>query len=335
MRLLAGVLAGAPFRSVLVGDESLSRRPMERIAEPLRAFGAEVTTTDGRPPVSIRGGALRGLRYELEVASAQVKGAVLLAALAAEGETTVIEPVATRDHTERALDALGGELEVHGGEILVRPFQHAGFEGTVPGDPSSAAFLLAAAALTSSGLHIRAVGLNPSRLGFLAVMRRMGLEISVRLTGDEVGEPVGDVEIAPRAAAMLPVHVDPDELPAVIDEVPVLAALAAHASGPSSFAGAGELRVKESDRLDGLAAGLRQLGHHAGVEGNDLVLAGGGLDGGTVASGGDHRMAMAFAIAGLAAEGPVVVEGMEAESVSFPGFTATLADLGAAIEVLP
>jgi 3-phosphoshikimate 1-carboxyvinyltransferase len=333
MRLLAGVLAAAPFRSVLTGDPSLSRRPMERVAEPLRALGAEVRTDGGHAPITIAGGGLRGVTYEVPVASAQVKSAVLLAGTAAEGATTVIESAPTRDHTERALSALGAAVLIDGRTISVRAFQHDGFEGAVPGDPSSAAFLVAAAALTGSTLTIRDVGVNPTRTRYLDVMRRMGVPIDVEITRDELGEPVGDV-IVGSTTSISPVHVAAEEMPEVIDEVPVLAAVAVHATGPSRFTGAGELRVKESDRLSGLAEGFRALGHHAAAEGNDLELAGNGIAGGRVSSSGDHRMAMAFAVAALAAEAPVEIDGMEAEAVSFPGFSRMLRGLGAPIEDL-
>jgi 3-phosphoshikimate 1-carboxyvinyltransferase len=333
MRLLAGVVAAAPFRTVLTGDVSLSARPMERVAVPLRALGATVTTADGHAPLTIEGAALRGVRYEPPVPSAQVKGAVLLAGSAAEGLTTVVERVPTRDHTERALLALGCDVQVEGTAITVARSQHEGFSGTVPGDPSSAAFLIAAAALTRSSVTIADVGLNPTRTRYLDVMRRMGVEVEVHHDRDEVGEPVGSISVGV-SETLLPVRVGADELPSVIDEVPVLAALAVHAPGPSWFEGAGELRVKESDRLGGLADGFAALGHHAAVEGDALVLGGSGLDGGRVSSRGDHRMAMAFAVAGLAAGEPIEIDGMEAESVSFPGFTNTLRSLGADLEEL-
>jgi 3-phosphoshikimate 1-carboxyvinyltransferase len=306
---------------------------MERVAAPLRALGATVTTVDGHAPLGIDGGALRGVRYELPVPSAQVKGAILLAGSAADGTTTVIERVPTRDHTERALLALGCDVQVDGTAISVTRSQHGGFTGRVPGDPSSAAFLVAAAALTGTPLTIGDVGVNPTRTRFLDVMRRMGVEVEVEVEREEVGEPVGTITVG-SSGTLSPVRVGADELPSVIDEVPVLAALAVHAPGPSWFEGAGELRVKESDRLGGLADGFAALGHHAAVEGDDLMLGGSGLDGGRVSSRGDHRMAMAFAVAGLTAGAPIEIDGMEAESVSFPGFTHTLRSLGADIEEL-
>ncbi len=332
MRLLAGVLASAPFESVLTGDESLRRRPMERIARPLRAMGAFVETTDGHAPVRIRGGRLRGISFTSPVPSAQVKSAVLLAALAAEGETVVREPASTRDHTERALAHLGAPIRTPApGEVRCSAFQHGGFTARVPGDVSSAAFLVAAAALTGGELRIEGVGLNPSRTRFLEVMARMGVATEARVLTEELGEPVGELTVRP-ASELVGTTVPPEELPLVIDEVPVLAALAAHARGESRFAGAGELRVKESDRLEGLAAMVRGLGGAAAVEGDDLVLAGGGLRGGAASARGDHRMVMAAAVAGLGARAEVEVEGIEAADVSFPGFVETLRALGASIE---
>lgn len=332
MRLLAGVLAGRPFRSVLTGDASLSLRPMERVAEPLRAMGATVGTSEGHAPVSIEGTALRSVRYRPPVPSAQVKGAILLAALNATGRSTVLEDAPTRDHTERALRALGAPVATQAGSVSVASYQHGGFEGRCPGDPSSAAFLVAAAALTGSELTIQEVGLNPSRTRFLDVMERMNVRVERRITHEEVGEPVGDLWI-PACAGITPTRVEADELPLVIDEVPVLALLAAHARGDSWFLAASELRHKESDRLAGVAGGIRDLGGHAAAEGDDLVVAGGGLAGGAADARGDHRMAMAFAISALAATEPCDISGMESAEVSFPGFVPLLRHLGATVEL--
>ncbi|HUF58202.1 MAG TPA: 3-phosphoshikimate 1-carboxyvinyltransferase [Actinomycetota bacterium] len=333
MRLVAGLVSPSPFETVLRGDRSLSGRPMERVADPLRRMGADVTTEDGHPPVTIRGSALRGIRFEPDVPSAQVKGAVLLAALAAEGPTTVSERVPTRDHTERLFLALGAPIRSNGPELVLDgPFQHEGFRGTVPGDPSSAAFLLGAAALTGGHLTVRGVGLNPTRLRLLDVLRRMGLEVEVAVEGEELGEPVGTMRMGP-GGVLRPVHVDRSELPLVIDEVPLLAALAAHADGPSRFEGAAELRVKESDRLAVLAEGIRALGGETSEEGDDLVIGGGGLAGGSAPSEGDHRMAMAFAVSALAARAPSEIDAIESASVSFPGFFELLRSLGADVEV--
>ncbi|HET6713229.1 MAG TPA: 3-phosphoshikimate 1-carboxyvinyltransferase [Actinomycetota bacterium] len=330
MRLLMGVVSSAPFRTVLTGDASLSGRPMERVAGPLRAMGAVIETNEGHAPVSVVGGPLRGVEFASPAPSAQVKSAVLLAGLDAEGRTIVREAAPTRDHTERALLALGAPIETGDG-VAVRRFQHAGFSARVPGDPSSAAFLVAAAALTGSAITIVDVGLNPSRTRFLDVMARMGVRTEVIVRREELGEPVGDIEVLPGEGTRS-VRVEADELPLVIDEVPVLALLAAHAGSDSWFLAAGELRVKESDRLEGIARGIRDLGGDAATEGNDLVVAGGGLEGGRADARGDHRMAMAFAVSALGARGSVEVDGMESAEVSFPGFTRTLATLGAAIE---
>ena len=331
MRLLAGVLAAAPFEVVLSGDGSLSSRPMERVAEPLRTMGASVGTDEGHAPLTVRGASLRGIRYEPQVPSAQVKSAVLLAGVAADGETAVAEPAQTRDHTERALAALGAPIETDPDGIRIRRYQHDGFDARVPGDVSSAAFLLAAAAITGSRLTIESVGINPSRLHYLEVMARMGIETTCAIEGTELGEPVGTISIEP-CAEIMSVRVEPTELPLIIDEVPVLAALAAHASSDSWFLDAAELRVKESDRLQAITAGIRGMGGAAADEGVDLVIAGGGLDGGRVDARGDHRMAMAFAVAALGARGASRIDGIEAANVSYPGFVASLRALGADVE---
>lgn len=334
MRLLAGTLAAAPFRSVLLGDASLSTRPMERVAAPLREMGASVTTTQGHAPVEIFGGPLYGITHRLPIPTAQVKGAVLLAGLAAEGETVVTEPAPTRDHTERVLAALGAPVSVDGSTITLQGvFQHDAFAGTVPGDVSSAAFLLAAAAATGSELTVTGVGLNPSRLHFLQVLERMGVRVEARIAGEELGEPVGDLWVAP-GARLTGTEVTASELPLVIDEVPVLALLATQAHGETWFMGAAELRAKESDRLAGVVEGVLALGGHAGAEGDDLVVPGLGLRGGSADARGDHRLAMAFAVASLSAEAPCEISGMEAADVSFPGFVGTLRALGASLEVL-
>jgi 3-phosphoshikimate 1-carboxyvinyltransferase len=331
MRLVAGVLASCGFESRLTGDPSLSARPMRRVAAPLEAMGATVRTTDGHAPLEIRGGGLHGIDHSCVVPSAQVKSAILLAGLAAEGATSVLEPARTRDHTERALGHLGANVRTEGLRVTLEPFAHEGFSAEVPGDVSSAAFLIAAAALTGRSLSITDVGLNPTRTHLLEVLGRMGVAVRASVERDELGEPVGTLEVE-ETSGFRGTDVTPEELPLLIDEVPVLAMLAAHAAGETRFLGAGELRVKESDRLGGIADAIRHLGGGAGVEGDDLVVAGGGLRGGSVSSGGDHRLAMAFLVAGLASGGPVTVEGMEAAEVSFPGFVGTITDLGARVE---
>jgi 3-phosphoshikimate 1-carboxyvinyltransferase len=265
------------------------------------------------------------------VPSAQVKGAVLLAGLAADGETTVIEPSATRDHTERALGALGGPVRIDGRSVSIRAFEPPGFAASVPGDLSSAVFVLVASALSGGAVEIEGVGLNPSRTHVLEVLRRAGVPIEVELEGTELGEPYGRVA-SRRVDDVGGFAVDEEELPLVIDEVPALAMLAAHASGESRFVGAGELRVKESDRLTAIAEAVRALGGHAAVEGEDLLLAGGGLAGGTVDARGDHRMAMAAFVAAQRARGGVAVDGIETVDVSFPGFLDTMRALGAEVD---
>ena len=331
MRLLSGVLASCRFESVLTGDDSLRERPMERVTEPLRQMGAMVESTLGHAPLRIVGVPLHGIRHRTAAPSAQVKGALLLAGLAAEGETTVEEAAPTRDHTERVLEYLGAAIRRSGEAVTVSSFQHAGVAGMLPGDVSSAAFLVAAAAVTGGELTLHQVGLNPTRTRYLDVMARMGIRTEQLVTGEELGEPVGDLRVEP-TDGLVGTSVDAHELPLVIDEVPVLAALAALAQGETWFVGGSELRVKESDRLGGLATAIVALGGHAAVEGVDLVVVGGGLDGGVVDPSGDHRMAMALTVAALGAERPSTVRGAEAADVSFPGFFPALRSLGAEIE---
>ncbi len=264
--------------------------------------------------------------------SAQVKSAVLLAGLAATGETTVVEPAPTRDHTERALAHLGAPIAFEPGRATVRAFRHEGFSGAVPGDVSSAAFLVAAAVLTGSALRVHGVGVNPSRTRFADVLERMGAAVRLEVEREELGEPVGTLEVEP-GRALTGTTVEADELPLVIDEVPMLALVAAHARGETRFAGAGELRVKESDRLRALETTIRALRGDAEIEGGDLVVGGGGLRGGEAPATADHRIAMAVAVSALAAREPTTIDGIEAAEVSFPGFVPALRALGARVEV--
>ncbi len=331
MRLLSGLVASAPFQSVLAGDASLSQRPMERVAEPLRAMGAQVETNDGHAPVIVEGRSLRGIRYVPPLPSAQVKSAVLLAGLDADGSTVVAESAATRDHTERALAALGAPVRIAEAGIAIERYQHEGFSGEVPGDPSSAAFLVAAAAITGSALAVTGVGLNPSRLHFLRVFERMGVTTRCTEVTTSIGEPVGVIEVEV-CDEIRPVRVEADEVPLIIDEIPALAAVATHATSDSWFLEVGELRVKETDRLGAVAAGLRGLGGVAAEEGPDLVVAGGGLAGGRADAAGDHRMAMALSVAALGAMGECRIDGVEAADVSFPGFLDVVRGLGASME---
>ncbi len=332
LRMLAGALAGRPFRSVLTGDESLRRRPVERVAAPLRAMGASASGTEGRPPLVIDGGRLHGITWELEVASAQVKTAVLLAGLQAEGLTTVREGQPSRDHTERMLEAFGVPVGRHGPAVSVRggaALQAAPVD--VPGDASSAAFLIVAAlVLPSSEVRIDDVLLNPGRTAFLDVLRSMGARLETGLVR-EAPEPVG--WIVARTSELRGTTIGGEIVPALIDEVPALAVAAAHAQGTTTIAGAGELRVKESDRIAALAEGLRRLGARVQERPDGLVIEGGALlRGAAVRSYGDHRIAMALAVAGLAAEGETEIEEAECASVSFPEFWDLLGQGAAGVD---
>jgi 3-phosphoshikimate 1-carboxyvinyltransferase len=328
MRLLAGILAGQEGRFELVGDKSLSRRPLERIAEPLQRMGAGVQTTDGHAPVVIEGGRLEPIRYELPVASAQVKSCVLLAGLyASDGPTVVVEPVQTRDHSERMLEAAGARVRRKPHEPGVWPVERLRpLELDIPGDFSSAApFLVAATLLTGSDLRLHGVGINPTRTGFLAVLERMGARVAVFNRRSTAGEPAADLEVAP--ADLVATSVRAHEVPAIVDELPLFALVAGMARGESVVSGATELRVKESDRIETVKNVLRPLGirietTHDGfrVRGVPSRPKGGGV----VNAAGDHRIAMLAAIAGLVSREGVRIEGAESVGVSFPDFFAML-----------
>jgi 3-phosphoshikimate 1-carboxyvinyltransferase len=329
MRLLAGLLAGRPFLSILDGDESLRERPMGRVVEPLRMMGAHLDGRAGgtRPPLVVRGGELTGCVHRLSVASAQVKTAVLLAGLQASGVTEVVEPASSRDHTERMLAALGAPLtRVDERAVRVSAGAPSPFEFTVPGDPSSAAFWVVAATITAgSELVVEDVALNPARIAFVDVLVRMGAVIDLEETGERLGEPVGELRV--RSAALHGTIVEGAEIPWVIDEVPVLAVAAACAEGVTEFRDAAELRVKESDRIATVEELLTGLG--VGVEAGDdrLVVRGGRLRPGEVDSRGDHRIAMAGAVAASAIDGETRVRGWRSVATSYPEFTADLAAL--------
>jgi 3-phosphoshikimate 1-carboxyvinyltransferase len=321
MRLLAGLLAGQAFDSTLVGDESLSKRPMRRVTDPLASMGATIDTQDGLPPLRIHGGqSLTGIGYTLPVASAQVKSALLLAGLYAQGATEVIEPHPTRDYTERMLAAFGwpiefapGRAKLTGGHVL-----HA-TNVDVPADFSSAAFFLVAGSIVpGSELHLQAVGLNPRRTGLLQALRLMGADIRVENERESGGEPVGDLVVrhAPLHGIELPEALVPD----MIDEFPALFVAATAAAGKTVVRGAAELRVKESDRLASMAAGLRALGATIDEVPDGATIEGGSLGGGVIESHGDHRIAMSFAAAGLIANGPVRIHDCGNVATSFPGF---------------
>lgn len=325
MRLLAGVLAGRPFHSVLTGDASLRGRPMARVVEPLRAMGARI---DGRAggtlaPLAIHGGPLAGLRHELAVASAQVKSALVLAGLQADGVTEVVEPHRSRDHTERMLGAFGAPVEVDGDVVRVRPGEPEPFDLVVPADPSSAAFFAVAAAITpGSELVLEDVALNPTRIGFVDVLRRMGARIEVREAGERAGEPVGDIEVA--HAPLCATTIAGAEVPSVIDELPVLAVAAAFADGVTEIRDAAELRVKESDRIGTIEQELTQLGVGVETYADGLAIRGGRPQPGLLKSHGDHRIALAAAVAAHALVGPSTVRGFRAAGVSYPEFLADL-----------
>jgi 3-phosphoshikimate 1-carboxyvinyltransferase len=328
MRMLAGVLAGHPFVSEITGDASLRRRPMRRVAVPLERMGARVEHHDGRPPLRIHGGALTGIEFRPEVASAQVKSAVLLAGLHASGTTTVVEPAATRDHTERALAAFGVPPIIDGLAVTVR--EGAVLSGRtlrVPGDASSAAFwAVAAAGLPGSSIEIEGTGLNPTRVAYLDVLARAGASVVRTLApgtvGAEAGEPAGTVRVS--FGALREVEILPAEVPGLIDELPALAALATF-GGRVRVTGAAELRAKESDRITALVAGLRALGADADELPDGFDVRGTRrLSGGEADACGDHRLAMAFAVAALGATGPSVLLGADAVDVSYPGFFETL-----------
>jgi 3-phosphoshikimate 1-carboxyvinyltransferase len=323
MRLLTGILAGQPGRYELTGDESLSRRPMERIAEPLRRMGARVETEDGHPPVVVEGGdGLRGIDYTLPVASAQIKSAVLLAGLNAEGPTTVVEPAPTRDHTELMLEAAGVTVRRRPTSVTVEPASALRLgEITVPGDFSSAAPLLVAAALIpGSDLTVHDVNLNPRRTGLLDVLERMGARVAVHNRRREGREPVGSVQV--QYTPLVATEVKAEEVPRLVDELPLVALLASHARGETVVRGAAELRVKESDRIEAVTDGLGALGARIRSREDGWTVTGvpSRLKGGRLDARGDHRIAMLGAVAGLSSREGVEIEGAETVAISFPGF---------------
>jgi len=322
IRLLAGVLAGQRGRFELTGDESLRRRPVDRIAEPLAQMGIGVETSDGLPPLVIEGGEPRGIRYELPVASAQVKSCVLLAGLFAEGRTTVVEPLPTRDHTELMLAAAGVRVARQQRRISVGPADGLRLdELVVPGDFSAAApFVVAATLLPGSELTIHGVGLNPRRTGLLDVLARMGARITIFNRHQSGGEPVGDLEV--RSAELTATSVTASEVPLLVDELPLFALAAACARGESTVWGAEELRVKETDRIETMTNSLRALGVRVTPRDDGFWVRGVPTrpKGGRMASHGDHRIAILGAAAGLVSREGVDVQDAEAVAVSFPGF---------------
>jgi 3-phosphoshikimate 1-carboxyvinyltransferase len=322
LRLLAGILAGQKGRFELTGDESLRRRPVDRIAVPLAEMGARVETAGGKPPLVIEGGDLRGIRYELPVASAQVKSCVLLAGLYAAGQTTVVEPLPTRDHTELMLEAAGVRVTSKQRRVSIGPAEHLRLGGVdVPGDFSAAApFIVAATLLPGSELTIHDIGLNPRRTGLLDVLARMGARITVFNRHKSAGEPVGDIDV--RAAELTATTVTAEEVPRMVDELPLFALAAGSAHGESRVEGAQELRVKETDRIETVTTSLRGLGIRVTASDDGLGVRGvpSRPKGGGMSSHGDHRIAMLGAVAGLASREGVELQDAQAVAVSFPGF---------------
>lgn len=327
MRLLSGILAGHPFTSEIGGDASLSRRPMGRIIKPLELMGARIVAQDGRPPLTIFGTRLNAITYASPIASAQIKSAVLLAGLHAQGRTVVTEPALSRDHTERILPAFGVSVgrdglttSVDGGQRLVGTDMH------VPGDASSAAFFaVAAAALPGSDVRLTGVNLNPTRIGWVDVLRRAGADVTIQEGPLLAGEPGGEIRV--RHGELRPFEITPDEVPRVIDEIPALAALATF-GGRMTVRGAAELRVKESDRISAFVAGLRAFGGAAEEHEDGFTVDGSQrLSGGTADACDDHRLAMAFAIMLLGARRAGDIIGADVARISYPGFFADLAAL--------
>jgi 3-phosphoshikimate 1-carboxyvinyltransferase len=323
LRLLSGILAGQEGKRLeLVGDASLSSRPL-RVDEPLRQMGAAIETTDGRVPAVIEGALLTPIRYELPAASAQVKSSVLLAGLlATDGPTTVVEPVPTRDHTERLLESLGVRVKRRGRDVSVWPVERLpALSLDIPGDFSSAApFIVAATLLAGSELRIHGVNLNPTRTGLLDVLERMGARIAIFNRRSIGGEPAGDIEV--RSAPLTATSIPASEVPGMVDELPIFALAAAYARGESTVWGAEELRVKETDRIETVVSSLHGLGAHIRAKPDGFVVRGvpARIGGGRMSSHGDHRLAMLGAVSGVASRDGVEIEDAESVAVSFPDF---------------
>lgn len=330
LRLLAGVLAGQRFFSVLTGDASLRSRPMGRVVKPLRKMGATITGRRGGDlaPIAIQGGALQSVVYESPVASAQIKSCVLLAGLFVDGTTAIKEPMKSRDHSERMLTYLGIPVRVDGCTVQIdgqQPFD--GKPITVPGDISAAAFFLVAASIVpDSEVLLTGIGLNPERTGILDALSAMGADIAILNTREESGEPVGDLRV--RATRLTGTTIEPELIPKTIDELPILCVAAALADGETRITGAQELRVKETDRIHAMAIELARIGVVVEEQPDGLVIQGGStLRGALCQSYGDHRVVMSLAIAGLVAKEPVVIEDVDCVETSFPGFHSKLLDL--------
>jgi 3-phosphoshikimate 1-carboxyvinyltransferase len=328
IRMLSGIVAGQTFRSEMAGDESLSRRPMERVITPLTAMGAQIASQNGRPPLRITGARLKGIHYQMPIASAQVKTCLLFAGLLADGETRVEEPLRTRDHGEVALRAFGAHLERKGNEVRIRGGQRLrGIEARVPGDLSSAAFFLCAAALfPGSQLTVTNLLMNPTRARLLDILVQMGLRISVTQLDEVHGELVGTLQV--EGGRLKAATIRGADTAALIDEIPVLAAIAPYTEQGIEVRDAKELRVKESDRIASLATNLRAMGAQVEEHEDGLKIPGGqSLRGAELESFGDHRIAMAFSIAALRAQGETLIRGSECAAISYPAFFSTLEEL--------
>jgi 3-phosphoshikimate 1-carboxyvinyltransferase len=328
MRMLSGIVAGQKFSSEMAGDASLSRRPMERVITPLTAMGAQITSHNGRPPLRITGAKLKAIHYEMPVASAQVKTCLLFAGLLAEGETRIEEPLRTRDHGEVALRAFGADLDCKGNAVRIRGEQRLrGVEARVPGDISSAAFFLCAAALfPGSQLTVISLLMNPTRSRLLDILMQMGLRISVTQLEEFHGELVGTLQV--EGARLKGATIAGSDTAALIDEIPVLAAIAPYTEQGMEVRDAKELRVKESDRIESIATNLRAMGAQVEEREDGLKIPGGqSLHGAELESFGDHRIAMAFSIAALRARGETLIRGGECAAISYPAFFSTLEEL--------
>ena len=334
IRLLAGVLAAEPFDSMLSGDQSLRARPMRRIVEPLREMGATIDDHAGCPPLRVRGGGLRAIRWTLPVASAQVKSCLMLAALRAEGRSEIIEPGPSRDHTERMFGHFGIDIEREPGRVALLGGQTLrAADLSVPADLSSAMFFVVGASIApGSDLLLQGVGVNPTRTGALDILGEMGADIRMDNARMLAGEPVADLRV--RSASLSGVEIPPESVVGAIDEFPALFVAAACATGRTALRGAGELRVKESDRIAAMAAALSAMGARLRETDDGIEIAGGSLAGAVVDSAGDHRVAMAMSMAGLVASGQTVVRGCRHVDTSFPGFAEAARHAGAALEIV-
>ncbi len=329
MRLLSGLLAGQHFMSVLTGDSSLRSRPMGRVVQPLKEMGAQIIGRKGDtlPPLAIRGGSLKGIEYTMPVPSAQVKSAIMLAGLFAQGETVLHQPALSRDHTERMVKAMGCYVVEDGLTLLMRPAQLLSVDVRVPGDISAAAFwMVAALCHPDARVRLKGVGINPTRAGVLEVARAMGAKVAMEGEGSEGGEPVADLVVG--SSELRGVEIGGDLIPKVIDEIPVLAVAACFAQGTTVIRDAQELRVKESDRVQTIVHELSRLGAHIEERPDGMVIHGTGrLVGGRCSSNGDHRLAMALGVAGLLADKEVVVDRAESARISYPDFWKHLREL--------